>query len=65
MKIALRIIGVVLVLAALLTMYVNPVLVTGPAGTALIPFGVLIDAIALAALLLGVWTWRRAGRAPA
>jgi F0F1-type ATP synthase assembly protein I len=62
MKILIRIIGAILVVAALIVWLETPMFVTGPSGTTLLTAGMLIDVVAFGALALGVWAWRRASR---
>jgi hypothetical protein len=53
-------IRVLIILAALLVMFITPLfVVSSVTGTTIEPAGVLIDAVALAAILGSVLTWRK------
>lgn len=55
-----HVIRAVIILAALLVMFVTPLFVVGSTtGTTVEPAGALIDAVAIAAILGSLLTWRK------
>ena len=56
-------IRVLVILVALAVIFVVPVSTASPSGSSLIPSGLAIDAVAAAAIILSLATWRR--RTPA